>query len=232
MSAPIGHSHQWCFNVAIVVHDDRICQCTFKLSMEYTLVLFAYRKSTGMAGIHPATCACPGDKGAGRRVFLYCGAAAFALAAGCSTISRRELPVPLELFIAASERLNPTEQGRPSPVLVRIYGLNQRGFFTSADYFALLGSGGLPGNGEVVDVEEFMLMPGEVRVIRRRAALDVRFIGVAAGYRDVGESVWRAIAAVPAPHRAGRLWARDSSPVRKYSLMIGERAVVIEESEE
>lgn len=186
-----------------------------------------------MVGMYPWMHMRPCGRGMGSRGVLWCGAASLVLAvSGCSTTARHELPVPLELSVGASERLNPTQEGRPSPVLVRIYDLNGRGFFMSADYSALLGDGGRPDSQEVVDVQEFMLMPGEVRVIRRRAALDTRFIGVAAGYRDVGQSVWRAIAPVPAPHQAGRLWARDSSPARKYRLMVGERAVVIEESDE
>ena len=73
-------------------------------------------------------------------------------------------------------------------------------------------------------------MPGELRLIRRRAELGTRFIGVAVGYRDVEGGVWRAIAPVPPPHRAGRLWSVGDSPARKYDVVVGERAIVIEES--
>ncbi|WP_445954504.1 type VI secretion system lipoprotein TssJ [Thauera sp. SDU_THAU2] len=58
----------------------------------------------------------------------WVGLAAALSVGGCSLPARQELPVPVEISIAASESLNPTEQGRPSPVLLRIYELSGRTF--------------------------------------------------------------------------------------------------------
>lgn len=155
-----------------------------------------------------------------------CGFAVLILA-GCAMPERRDLPVPVKLSIAASERLNPTEHGRPSPVVVRVFELSASGRFQREDFFTLLGDLAAARNDEVVDVFEYVMMPGEVRVLRRRASLDTRFIGVVAGFRDVHEGVWRSVVAVPAPHRAGRLWSSETSPERQFRIMVGERAVSI-----
>jgi type VI secretion system protein VasD len=149
-------------------------------------------------------------------------------ACGCSVPARKELPVPVEISIAASELLNPTEQGRPSPALLRVYELSGNTFFQSADFFTLLEGDGAR-HEEVLDMHEFMLMPGEVRVLRRRLGLNARFLGVVAGYRDVQGSVWRSQAAVPPPHLAGLLWSDQTSPQRQYRVVVGEKNIVIKE---
>jgi len=160
--------------------------------------------------------------------------AVFALLWGisaCTSTPRPELPVPVEISIAAAESLNPTEQGRPSPVLLRIYELSEQAFFQSADFFTLLGEQENARNSEVIEVHEFMLMPGEVRVLRRRTGLGTRFLGVAVAYRDLG-SVWRAQTAVPAPRQAGRFqagrfWSSDTSPQQRYRVVVGANNVAI-----
>lgn len=148
----------------------------------------------------------------------------------CSGSVRKELPVPFELTIVASERLNPTELGRPSPVVVKVFELADRGFFRSADIFTLLGDEGAAPHAEVIDVQGFSMMPGEIRVVRRLATLGARYIGVVAGYRDIERSVWRDVAVLPPPYYAGRLWSDGVSPERKYDVLIGERAVTIRET--
>lgn len=152
-----------------------------------------------------------------------------ALLIGCATTTRPELPVPVEIAIAASERLNPTEQGRPSPVVVRIYELSAPTWFQAADFFELIGMQEAAKNEEVLDVQEFVAIPGEVRVVRKRANLATRVIGVVAGYRDMDSGAWRASAELPSPHQAGRLWSGSLSPERRYQIIIGERSVDIRE---
>lgn len=152
------------------------------------------------------------------------------LASACSGGVRKELPVPFELTIMASERLNPTESGRASPVVVRVFELADRGFFRSADIFTLLGEESGASNAEVIEVQGFSMMPGEIRVVRRLATLGARYVGVVAGYRDVERSVWRELAALPPPYYAGRLWSDGVSPERKYEVLVGERQVTIKDA--
>lgn len=151
-----------------------------------------------------------------------------AVATGCSSTARPALPVPLEIGFAASERLNPADTGRPSPVVVRIFELSEQGAFLSVDFFALFESREALPTDSVVNVQEFVAMPGEVRVIRRKAAATTRFLGVAAGYRDVEGSAWRALVPVQAPHRAGTLWSGGVSPQQRFRIVVGARAVSID----
>jgi len=155
-------------------------------------------------------------------------AAVVLLVSGCFSSVRQELPVPVEISIAASESLNPTEQGRPSPVLLRIFELSGQTFFQSADFFTLLGEMEDAQHAEVIKVHEFMLMPGEVRLLRRRTELNTRFLAVAAAYQDLTGSLWRSLAVVPPPYRAGRLWSANVSPEQRYRVVVGKKRVAIE----
>jgi len=170
-----------------------------------------------------------GFNGYRRVIAAWLGAIAVWLISGCSTTQQPELPVPVEISMAASESLNPTEAGRASPVLLRIFELSASTFFQSADFFTLLGELGEAQHAEVVEVHEFTLMPGEIRVLRRRTDLATRFLGVAAAYRDLAGSSWRALAAVPPPRRASRWWSSETSPQQRYRVVAGEKSVVIEQ---
>ncbi len=151
------------------------------------------------------------------------------LLAGCLGGVRQELPVPLEVTISAHEQVNPTEAGRPSPIVVRVFELSNSAEFLAADFFSLQDGGAALSGKDVVGSEEYILVPGEVRVVRKRAALETRFLGVVAGYRDLEGSVWRAVVPLPSPHYAGRIWAGSLSPERRLHVGVGERAVSIQE---
>jgi len=170
-----------------------------------------------------------GFNGHRRVVATWLGAIAVWIISGCATTPQPELPVPVEISMAASESLNPTEAGRASPVLLRIFELSASTFFQSADFFTLLGELGEAQHAEVIEIHEFTLMPGEIRVLRRLTEPNTRFLGVAAGYRDLEGSAWRALAVVPPPRRASRWWPSETSPQQRYRVVAGEKSVAIEQ---
>jgi len=144
---------------------------------------------------------------------------------------RQELPVPLEITLAAEERVNLTTGGRPSPIVVKIFELSNNTQFLSADYFALMGQDGVPLGGDMLTSEEHILLPGEVRMIRKRAALKSRFLGVIAGYRDLSSSTWRAVTPIPEPYLEGRVWTKTVSPTKHLFVVLGERSITIHEKQ-
>lgn len=155
------------------------------------------------------------------------------LLSGCSALKpdkREELPVPLEITLGAAERVNPSANGRPSPIAVRLFELTKETKFSTAGYFELTTDDGKAALGEeLISSEEFILLPGEVRVIRKQAAPDSRFLGIVAGYRDLSGSTWRALESLPAPHLEGRVWSRKASPTKRLYVMLGERGVTVRE---
>jgi type VI secretion system protein VasD len=152
---------------------------------------------------------------------------------GCSLFGsdeRKELPVPLEITLGAAERVNPSVDGRPSPIAVRVVELSSDTKFSALGYFELTSEDGKAALGEdVLSSEEFVLLPGEARVLRKRAAPKSRFLGVVAGYRDLTGSNWRSVAPLPAPYVEGRLWSRKESPTKRLYVVFGEKGVTIRE---
>lgn len=153
--------------------------------------------------------------------------------AGCSGAARKELPVPIQFSVRATQSANPSVSGRPSPVVVSIYELRNSAGFLAADFMSLMRDDRSALGEDRVARQEYVLQPGETRLVRRRSDLSTRFIGVIAGYRDVEGSVWRAIAPIPAPNQAGMLWSGGASPERRLLITVDQRAVtVVDEADE
>src|SRR5262245_56421700 len=129
---------------------------------------------------------------AGRLMFLAWGIA-IALA-GCGAAR----PPLLQGAIKADPATNPDPNGRPSPVVVRVYEVKALGAFNSADFFSLFERESETLGPELVGREEYDLRPGESRPYRRQLQPDTKFIGVVAAFRDLEHSSWRQAVAVPA----------------------------------
>lgn len=109
-------------------------------------------------------------------------------------------PVPpktgVSLRIEATTEINPDFQGRPSPVVVRVYQLRSAGIFQSADFFALQNNEtGILG-ADLLGREEFEVIPGETRALSIDADIEARHLGVVAAYRELDQARWRAVAAL------------------------------------
>jgi type VI secretion system protein VasD len=118
------------------------------------------------------------------------------LATGCASS-----PPLLEGLVNANAATNPDANGRPSPIVVRVYELKSLAGFGSADFFSLFEKEAETLGGDLVGREEYGLRPGESRPYRRQLQPDTKFIGVVAAFRDLENSAWRQ--AVPLPGKRG-----------------------------
>lgn len=124
----------------------------------------------------------------------------------------------LELRIAAADDVNQDEKGQGAPIAVRIYELKSEGTFQSTDYFSLQKNDKAVLGDDMLVRDEFVMRPGEVRVVRRWSHPDVAAIGVIAGYKNLAQSDWRAVQKIdPAPEAA---WYRAVLPANKAKLQI------------
>jgi type VI secretion system protein VasD len=164
--------------------------------------------------------------------WLALGSAGMSLTA-CSTT-----PAPtvkeqtnLQLQIVASENVNPNDWGTAAPILVRVYELKAATAFSNADFFTLQNDDKKAIGDDALVVDEFILRPGDEREITRKSNPATTAIGVLAGYRDLGKSVWRDIYRLPAGPDAA--WYRVAIPDRKQTLTIrlDQRAVSISKSD-
>ncbi|WP_260958446.1 type VI secretion system lipoprotein TssJ [Pseudomonas citri] len=113
------------------------------------------------------------------------------LLAGCTTLSPFSTKTKLNLTLAATDRLNPDLNGRPSPVVVRLFELKHPVAFESADFFSLYERARQALSPDLVSSEELELRPGETVALRLEIARGGRYVGVLAAYRDLPHSQWR-----------------------------------------
>ena len=123
-------------------------------------------------------------------------AAACTLAA-CAT-GETPKPTPVSLSVISAADANVGAGGAAMPVSVRIFQLTAAGAFEAADYFALRDGAQAALGADFVDQKELTLAPGAGETLAFEAAPNARHIGVVVGYRELDQSIWRAVVAIPA----------------------------------
>jgi type VI secretion system protein VasD len=135
-----------------------------------------------------------------RAAWWLAGVALFvelAVLPGCKTTPG---VTPVSGSVQGAADLNPSVNGRPSPLSLRVYELKAPTTFNQADFMALYQTDQATLGGDLVAREEIVLAPGENRPYKKSLAPETRFVGVVAGYRNLERATWRAIVAV----RAGK----------------------------
>jgi type VI secretion system protein VasD len=113
------------------------------------------------------------------------------LLAGCATLSPFSTMTKLNLTLAASDQLNPDLNGRPSPVVVRLFELRHPVAFEHADFFSLYERARETLSPDLLSSEELELRPGETVELKLAVAGGGRYVGVVAAYRDLPQARWR-----------------------------------------
>ncbi len=109
----------------------------------------------------------------------------FGLLSGCSSVST------IEATMQADMRLNPDLNGRPSPLVVRLYELKSLSVFNNADFFNLFEQDVALLGDELQMRDEFAFQPGETKTLQRDLRPDTRFLAIIGAYRDIENARWR-----------------------------------------
>lgn len=113
------------------------------------------------------------------------------LLAGCTTLSPFSTVTKLNLTLIASDQLNPDLNGRPSPVVVRLFELKHPVAFENADFLSLYGRARETLSPDLISSEELELRPGETVQLKLSVTGKGRYVGVLAAYRDLPHVRWR-----------------------------------------
>lgn len=140
---------------------------------------------------------------------------------GCGTsLPSGEQPVReqtrLDITISTAEDVNPDDQGRAAPIVVRVYELRSTTPFENADYFSLEKEDKKTLGEDMLVRDEFIMRPGDRQVIRRESNPAMRAIAVLAGYRDLPHANWRAVQKAAATPESA--WYRAVVPNKKLKL--------------
>ncbi|MGX0893225.1 type VI secretion system protein VasD [Pseudomonas sp. ADAK2 TE3594] len=103
----------------------------------------------------------------------------------------------VELHFHAIAGLNPGTTGQPAPVRVRIFELKNAATFGRSDYFALAERAQATLGADLIDQDEVLIQPGQQLSLQRDLDPATRHIGVLVGYRELDQSLWRAVMNVP-----------------------------------
>lgn len=150
-------------------------------------------------------------------------------AAGCSGTPTVKEQTQLDIRIEASDSVNPDEKGRPSPILVRVYELRSDTAFNTADFYSLQDSDRATLGADLLVSDEYILRPGDIKVISRKSNSATSVVGILAGYQALGRSQWRETCKLrEAPDAA---WYRFAVPAPKarINVNLGQNAIVMTE---
>jgi type VI secretion system protein VasD len=106
-------------------------------------------------------------------------------------------PTAIQASIQVSAQVNPDPNGRPSPIVLRLYELKSLSNFNGADFFLLYDQEAHVLGPEMVSREVMELNPGMQRSFERQLQPETRFIGVIAAFRAIEQARWRAAEAIP-----------------------------------
>lgn len=118
---------------------------------------------------------------------------------GC--FSKDPPPAPATIInaeVLASDAINPDGEGRPSPIVVRLYELKTLGTFNTAEFFPLFDEEAATLGDDLVYREEFSLIPGGKKLFTRTPAADTQYLAIIAAYRSIDQATWKAAVPIPA----------------------------------
>jgi type VI secretion system protein VasD len=131
-----------------------------------------------------------------RLIQVVCYMCMITVLTACSSVSWMQSPTTINSQILASFEINPDTNGRPSPLVVRVYELKSISAFNDADFFKLYDEEVATLGGDLLSREEFELTPGEGREIAHKANEQSRYFAVVAAFRNIDQASWRASAAL------------------------------------
>jgi type VI secretion system protein VasD len=106
-------------------------------------------------------------------------------------------PARTRLTVAATADTNPDANGRPSPVVVRVYQLKADTAFNAAEFFALFDDEMKVLGPDLIGRNEYTVAPSERRTLEMDVSADAKFVGIIAAYRDIRNAQWRTIVQAP-----------------------------------
>ncbi len=118
---------------------------------------------------------------------------------GCSSEPPKEEPkqpteqqeTKIQVNISVSSLVNPDINGRPSPIVVRLYELKNIGKFEEANFYKLFEDHEASLGSDLLASEKFHFKPGDTKTLGHTVAPDTKYIAVTAAFRDFNQAVWR-----------------------------------------
>ncbi|GLQ31845.1 type VI secretion system lipoprotein TssJ [Litoribrevibacter albus] len=128
------------------------------------------------------------------RLLLISGLLTF-FTAGCQSIYS-VFPPSTDFHFKVSNTLNPDMDGRPSPVVVKVYELASRTRFINQDFFVLYDSPESVLGVDLLKTEELEFQPGDRLEFKMSLSPAAQYVAMVVAYRDIEKARWKAIVEV------------------------------------
>jgi type VI secretion system protein VasD len=154
----------------------------------------------------------------GLRSAILCAALVPALGAACSSPQRPnpgatcDLPQNIQMVLRGSERLNPNDEGRSLPVVVRVYQLKGITRFEEAEFETIWRNDRETLGPDLVKVEEFYVYPTQRLARSFRREDGATHVVVMAIFRHPAGQAWREMYELPPPPGEERCAQQQGDP--------------------
>ncbi|MEE2000640.1 type VI secretion system lipoprotein TssJ [Alkalimonas sp. MEB108] len=102
-------------------------------------------------------------------------------------------PPSTTLHFRVAADLNPDQNDRPSPVIVKVFELASKTIFENQDFFALYDDPSAVLRTDLLKKDEFVFEPGQQSQSRMELHPATKAVGVIVAYRDIENARWRAV---------------------------------------
>ena len=100
-------------------------------------------------------------------------------------------PIDTSITVEAAANINPNELDEPAPTVIRIFELQDVTEFNQAQLFELLEDPQAAIGSNFIGFQEVVIQPGQTETLTKSVNGETRFLGVAAGFRDIDSADWR-----------------------------------------
>jgi type VI secretion system protein VasD len=100
-------------------------------------------------------------------------------------------PTGLKLTITAGAQLNPGPAGNPAPLAFRFFELAGIDAFGTASFAALFYNPSDTLRSDLINSFTLEVTPSSTVNVTRTLDDQTRYLGIVAGYRDIGNATWR-----------------------------------------
>lgn len=136
-------------------------------------------------------------------------------------------PASFTLHVQGTSDINPDDDGRPSPVWLRIYELRGDTAFQSADFLALFDNDKQALAGELISQGRYSVNPGQGMDIVMKADPDTRVVAVLAEFRDYRNARSRASLVWVVPPDPGQPARKAPRPSTSLRVLLAGKTVTI-----
>jgi len=112
--------------------------------------------------------------------------------AGCQAVYAT-FPPSTKLHFRVAQDINPDLDGRPSPVIIKVYELASKTVFENQDFFALYDNQEVILRTDLLKKDELVFEPGQRTEYRMALQPATRAVAVVVAYRDIEGARWRAV---------------------------------------